>query len=297
MKKDRHLSWLLAGALLCSAAAPVTALAEAVNWGNRWQHLPSTPAPVAGLKTGYAKVNGIDLWYGTLGSGSPVIFIHGGLANADYWGNQLPVIAKHHQVIVLDSRGHGRSSRNTQPYGYDLMTDDVVALMDHLHLPKADIVGWSDGAIIGIDLALRHADRVDKIFAYAPNTDTRGVRADVAENPLFASYITRAGEEYRRLSKTPQEYDAFVRQIGEMWQSQPNWQDADLKKIHTPVLIADGDRDEGILRPHLEHIAATIPQAGLLILPNTSHFAFLQAPEEFNDAILNFLDTPSERAR
>ncbi|MBP2167342.1 pimeloyl-ACP methyl ester carboxylesterase [Erwinia toletana] len=292
MKYRPLFAWLLSILLFAGAACPltVTATEQSVSWGQRWQHLPPTPAPVRGLKTGYAKVNGIDLYYGVIGKGSPVIFIHGGLANSDYWGKQVPVIARNHQVIVLDSRGHGRSTRSSQPYGYDLMTDDVVALMDHLHLQKADIVGWSDGAIIGIDLALRHAGRINKVFAFAPNTTTAGVRADVAENPLFASYIARAGEEYQRLSKTPDQYNSFVEQIGHMWETQPNWSDSQLQSIRTPILVADGDHDEGILRPHLEHIAATIPQAGLLIIPNTSHFAFMQAPDEFNDALVNFLD-------
>lgn len=291
MKSNAYLALLLSGLLSGSALLPVAhAVENPVRWSQRWQHLPATPAPVAGLKTAYADVNGINLFYGTIGHGSPVIFLHGGLANADYWGLQVPAIAKNHQVIVVDSRGHGRSSRNAQPFGYDLMTDDVVALMDHLHIQQAAIVGWSDGAIIGIDFALRHADRVSKVFAYAPNTTTAGVRSDVAENPLFARYITRAGDEYRKLSKTPQQYDSFVDQIGKMWQSQPNWSDAQLQQIHTPIVIADGDHDEGIIRSELEHTAATIPGAGLLIIPNTSHFAFLQAPKEFNDALINFLD-------
>ena len=287
MKNKAYLALLFSSALLSLTAY---AAEPQVSWGQRWQHLPETPLPVSGLKTAYAKVNGIDLYYGTIGKGSPVIFLHGGLANSDYWGKQVPVIAKNHEVIVVDSRGHGRSTRNSQPFGYDLMTDDVVALMDHLKIKQAAIVGWSDGAIIGIDFALRYPDRVSKIFAFAPNTTTAGVRADVAENPLFARYIKRAGDEYRRLSKTPNQYDSFVDQIGKMWQSQPNWTDAQLSNIHTPILIADGDHDEGIIRSELEHTAATIPQAGLLIIPNSSHFAFLQAPKEFNDALINFLD-------
>lgn len=289
MKTKRYLSFLLSCALLGSTLTPQAAVAEEkFAWGERWLHLPATPAPDASLKTGYAQVNGIALFYGTVGQGSPVIFLHGGLANSDYWGNQIPVIARTHQVIVVDSRGHGRSSRDSRPFGYDLMTDDVVALMDQLKIAKADIVGWSDGAIIGIDAAMRYPDRVGKVFAYAPNTTTAGVRTDTANNPLFARYITRASGEYRRLSKTPQQYENFVGQIGEMWQSQPDWSDDRLKKIHTPILIADGDHDESIIRSHLEHIAATIPQAGLLIMPDSSHFAFT-GPKEFNDALVNFL--------
>lgn len=280
---------LLAGVL---ALAPVLAQAETQHshWGTRWQRLPATPAPVVGMQTSYAEVNGIQLYYATLGQGSPVILLHGGLANSDYWGLQIPELAKHHQVIVVDSRGHGRSTRDRQPYGYDLMTDNIIALMDRLQLPTTDIVGWSDGAIIGLDMAMRYPQRVKKVFAFAPNTTTRGVKAGVENNSLFAAYIARAGEEYKKLSKTPDDYQAFVKQIGQMWQSQPEWRDEDLRKISAQVVIADGDHDEAIERGHLEYIAATIPDAGLLILPTVSHFAFLQAPKEFTDAVIHFLD-------
>lgn len=280
---------LLAGVL---ALAPSLTQAETQHshWGTRWQRLPATPAPVAGMQTGFADVNGIQLYYAMTGKGSPIIMLHGGLANSDYWGLQVAELAKHHQVILVDSRGHGRSTRNAQPYGYDLMTDDVIALMDRLHLPVADIVGWSDGAIIGLDMAMRYPQRVNKVFAFAPNTNTRGVKAGVDKNPLFATYIARAGEEYKKLSATPGDYQNFVQQISQMWQSQPEWRDEDLARIRARVVIVDGDHDEAIDRQHLEHIAAAIPDAGLLILPTVSHFAFLQAPQEFTDAVLHFLD-------
>ena len=151
------------------------------------------------------------------------------------------------------------------------------------------MVGWSDGAILGLDLAIRHPDRVGKIFAFAANTVTNGVQEGVEKNPTFARYIERAGHEYARLSATPKDYDAFVAQISKMWETEPNWTDAQLKSIKSPVLVVDGDHDEAIKRAHTEYIAATIPGAGLLILPNTSHFAFLQDPAAFNAAVLHFL--------
>jgi pimeloyl-ACP methyl ester carboxylesterase len=255
----------------------------------RWQTLPPTPPPVAGEHTGHARVNGISLYYATIGHGSPVVLLHGGLANSDYWGNQVTALAPHHLVILVDSRGHGRSTRDARPYGYDLMADDVVALLDTLHVAKADVVGWSDGGILGLDLAIRYPERVGKVFAFAANTVTSGVQDDVEKNPTFARYIERAGHEYARLSATPKEYDAFVSQISKMWETQPNWTDQQLKSIRSPVLVVDGDHDEAIKRPHTEYIAATIPGAGLLILPNASHFAFLQDPALFNAAILDFL--------
>jgi pimeloyl-ACP methyl ester carboxylesterase len=258
----------------------------------RWETLPPTPAPIPATRAGHAEVNGISVYYAVYGSGEPVILLHGGLANADYWGNQIKALMPRRMVIVMDSRGHGRSTRDTRPYGYDLMADDVVALMDFLKIPKADVVGWSDGGILGLDLAIRHKDRVGKVFAFAANTVPSGVKDDVEKNPTFAAFIKRAGEEYGKNSPTPKEYDAFVEQISKMWASEPNWTDAQLQAITAPVLVVDGDHDEAIKREHTEYIAATVPHAGLLLLPNASHFAFLQDPELFNFAMLHFLNGP-----
>ena len=270
-------------ALLIAAACLPARAAEP------WQTLPPTPAPVATDRAGQVQANGVSIHYAIYGQGSPVILLHGGLANIDYWGNQVPALAAHHTVVLMDSRGHGRSTRDARPFGYDLMADDVVALMDGLKIPRADIVGWSDGAIIGIDLAMRHRDRVGRVFAFAANTRTSGVRPDVEKNPTFAAYIERAGREYAAHSATPEDYATFVGQIGKMWAGQPNWTDAQLRSIATPVLVVDGDHDEAIRRMHTAYIAATIPHAGLLILPDVSHFAFLQDPAMFNFAVLHFL--------
>jgi pimeloyl-ACP methyl ester carboxylesterase len=263
--------------------------AFAAGAAERWEMLPPTPAPIPAARSGNANVNGISIYYAVYGQGPAVILLHGGLANADYWGNQIKALMPRRTVIVMDSRGHGRSTRDTRPYGYDLMADDVVALLDFLNVAKADVVGWSDGGILGLDLAIRHKDRVGRVFAFAANTVPSGVKDDVEKNPTFAAFIKRAGDEYRAHSSTPNEYDAFVEQISKMWASEPNWTDAQLQAISAPVLVVDGDHDEAIKREHTEYIAATVPHAGLLILPNASHFAFLQDPELFSFAILHFL--------
>jgi len=272
------LTILLAASLSSASAA------------ERWKTLPPTPASIPTEHSGQADVNGISLHYAVYGQGSPVILLHGGLANLDYWGHQIEVLKPRHMVIAMDSRGHGRSTRDARPYGYDLMADDVVGLMDVLKLPKADIIGWSDGAILGLDLAIRHSNRVGKIFAFAANTMTSGVKDDVEKNPTFAAFIERAKQEYERYSSTPREYDSFYEQISKMWASEPNWTDGQLAAITAQVQVVDGDHDEAIKREHTEYIATTIPHAGLLLLPNTSHFAFLQDPDLFSYAVLHFLN-------
>jgi pimeloyl-ACP methyl ester carboxylesterase len=272
-------------AFLLLLAAPLSSAGA----DERWQTLPPTPAPVAGERTGHADVNGIRLFYAEIGQGSPVVMLHGGLANSDYFGNQVGALAARHRVILVDSRGHGRSTRGDRPFGYDLMTDDVVALLDTLHIEKADIVGWSDGGIIGLDMAMRHPERVGRVFAFGANTQKSGLKDGFDQNPVFAAFMARARLEYARLSPTPNEYDAFESQIGKMWESEPDWTDAQLRSIRSPVLVVDGDHDEGIKREHTEYMAATIPGAKLLILPDVSHFAFLQDPATFNAALLRFL--------
>ena len=261
------------------------------GWAQRpnWLELPPTPKLPNSDRSGYAPVNGIKLWYAMFGEGEPVVFLHGGLANADYWGRQVPEVSRHHQVIVMDSRGHGRSTRDDRPYGYDLMADDVVGLLDFLKIRQAAVVGWSDGAILGLDLAIRHPGRVTKVFAFAANTDPSGVVDGVEKNPTFANFIARAGREYGKLSATPRGYDAFVDAISKMWATQPNWTAQQLGAIRTPVMVVDGDHDEAIKRPHTEMIATTIPGAGLLILPDTSHFSFLQDADQFTWHVLHFL--------
>ena len=111
----------------------------------QWQNLPEAPTLPRPRRSGYAPVNGIKIWYAVFGSGEPVIMLHGGLGNSDYWGYQVPVLAKRHQVIVMDSRGHGRSTRDERPFGYDLMAQDVIGLMDFLKIRTAAIVGGATG--------------------------------------------------------------------------------------------------------------------------------------------------------
>jgi pimeloyl-ACP methyl ester carboxylesterase len=254
----------------------------------QWLTLPPTPTLPKAEASGYAPVNGIKIWYESFGKGAPVILLHGGLANVNYWGKQVPALEQHYRVIVMDSRGHGRSTRNAEPYGYDLMASDVLALMDYLKLPKAAVVGWSDGAIIGLDIALHHPERLTKLFAFAANSDPSGVK-DVNKSPVFTAYIARAQKEYETLSPTPTEYKSFLDQIEKMWDSQPHWTAADLQTIKVPTWIVDADHDEAIERSNTLFMADNIPDSGLLLLPQVSHFAFLQDPQQFNAALLHFL--------
>ena len=255
----------------------------------RWMTLPPTPSLPTPVSSGKAEVNGASIWYAVFGKGSPVVLLHGGLANSNYWGNQVPALAAKHQVIVIDSRGHGRSTRSSAPYGYELMASDVLGVMDQLGVKQAAIVGWSDGAIIGLSLAMHHPDRVARLFAFAANSDPSGVK-DVDKSPVFQQFIARGEKEYEALSATPKEYKKFVEEISRMWASQPHWTRDDLAKITVPTWIVDGDHDEAIERSNTELMAGAIPNAGLLLQPEVSHFSMLQDPAQFTADVLHFLD-------
>src|SRR5438046_7559024 len=145
----------LATAVACLAlfAGPRAALAEATGGaaGEPWQSLPPTPSLPTPAKSGYAPVNGIRMFYAVFGQGLPVLLVHGGLGNSNYWGEVIPILVRnHYEVIVADSRGHGRSTRTAEPYSYELMASDVLALLDYLRLTKVNSVGWCDGAILGL---------------------------------------------------------------------------------------------------------------------------------------------------
>jgi pimeloyl-ACP methyl ester carboxylesterase len=274
--------------IVCALLVALFAASASAQEPLRWMTLPPTPALPTPQKSGRAPVNCISIFYATFGSGEPVLLLHGGLANSDYWGNQIPVLAEYYRVIVMDSRGHGRSTRNAEPFGYALMASDVVGLLDHLGIPKVAIVGWSDGAIIGLSLAMNHPDRVARLFAFAANSDPSGVK-DVDKSPVFKEFIARAEKEYEVLSPTPGLYKSFVEEISHMWASQPHWTAEDLGAIKVHTWIVDADHDEAIKRENTEFMAGAIPDAGLLIQPEVSHFSMLQAPGQFTDGVLHFL--------
>jgi pimeloyl-ACP methyl ester carboxylesterase len=244
------------------------------------------PAPI---ESGMAPVKDIQMYYAVYGEGEPVLLVHGGLGNADVWGFQIPALAAAHRVIVADSRGHGRSTRSEKPFGYALMADDYLALLDYLKIDQTALVGWSDGGIIGLDIAIRHPERLSKLFAFAANYTPDGVKETVETDATFSAYIERASEAYAKLSPTPGEFDAFVEQISKMWATEPNYTEEQLKAISVPTVVFDGDHDEAIKPEHTAEIAALIPGAKLEIMKDASHFAMWQQPDAFNATVLEFL--------
>ena len=255
-----------------------------------YEILPEVPAAPEPTRSGDVPVNDIRMHYATYGGGRPILLLHGGLGHSEYWSLQIPELARTHEVIVVDSRGHGRSTRSSAPYSYALMASDVVALLDYMQLPRLSIVGWSDGGIIGLHIAMYHPERVERLFAFGANFNVAGLKPDGDRHPVFVAYTQRAGEDYGRLSPTPGGFDELVAAVAEMWSSQPDCDAQDLRRIAAPTVIAAGAYDELIEREHTEELARLVPGARLEILPAVGHFAPWQGPAQFNAAVLAFID-------
>jgi pimeloyl-ACP methyl ester carboxylesterase len=250
------------------------------------------PLPVEG-EHAHVENDGARIWYFTYGSGAPVILLHGGLGHSGNWGYQVPALAASgYRVVLIDSRGHGRSTRDARPYSYELMASDVLAVMDALHIEKASLVGWSDGACVALVLARRAPDRVAGVFFFACNMDPSGVKP-IEPGPLLNRCFSRHTKDYARLSATSDQFNAFLEAVTLMQRTQPNYSVQDLAAIDVPVVIVQGEDDEFITREHAEYLARSIPNAELVILEGVSHFAPLQRPEQFNHSIRRFLDRVS----
>jgi pimeloyl-ACP methyl ester carboxylesterase len=248
----------------------------------------AAPLPVT-EDQGYVEHDGARIWYTAYGAGSPVILLHGGLGHGGNWGYQVPaLVSSGYQAVLIDSRGHGRSTRDARPFTYELLASDVLAVMDALHLEKAGLVGWSDGACTALILAATIPSRVAGVFFFACNMDPSGVKPMEA-SPTLDRCFGRHVKDYAQLSATPEHFKDFVEAVSLMQRTQPNYSAHDLAEIRVPIVIVQSEHEEFIRREHAEYLAQSIPNAQLLVLNGVSHFAPLQRPEQFNTAMLAFL--------
>lgn len=247
------------------------------------------PLPLAD-REGYAECDGARIWYASYGVGPSVILLHGGFGNAGNWGYQVPALVKNgYQVVVVDSRGHGRSTRDDRPYSYDQMAADVLQVMETLELEKAAFVGWSDGACTALVLGSKDPRQVAGVFFFACNMDPSGTKQITDFGPILRRCFSRHTKDYSQLSPTPDQFGALGKDLELMQKTQPNYSFEDLGKIEVPVTIVQSEHDEFIKPEHAEYLAASIPNAELVLLSDVSHFAPLQRPNVFNQAVLMFL--------
>lgn len=249
----------------------------------------AAPLPVP-TDHGYVDHHGARIWYATYGAGVPVILLHGGLGHSGNWGHQVPaLVSSGRRVVLIDSRGHGRSTCDLRPFTYELMASDVLAVMDALHLGKAAVVGWSDGACIALILAMKAPARIAGVFFFGCNMDPSGTKEITRPNPILDRCFGRHARDYAQLSATPDQFEAFAEAVGRMQKTEPDYSARDMADIHVPVAIVQSEHDEFIKSEHAEYLARSIPGAELILLPGVSHFAPLQRAEQFNRVVGAFL--------
>ncbi|HET9988622.1 MAG TPA: alpha/beta hydrolase [Kofleriaceae bacterium] len=260
----------------------------------RWDTLPLPPAMPTATKASSITVDGAQIYYAIYGTSSaeaPVILLHGGLGNSDHWANQVPALVDaKHEVITIDSRGQGRSTRAGAKISYDVMATDVIAVMDALAVKQAAIVGWSDGGEVALKLAIAHPDRVAKLFVFGSNYNSEGSKSRRnAPTATFSAYAQKCRTDYQKLSKTPKQFDELVDWLLPIWRNPMGITKDQLRAIQAPAMIADGDHDEVILLAQVEEMAKLIPHGQLKVFDDASHFALWQDPQAFNKALVEFL--------
>jgi pimeloyl-ACP methyl ester carboxylesterase len=280
------------GALLLAVVTAAGAVVEGPG-KSRYETLPDVPALPAMQQQGHVDYVGARIWYGSVGAGTPVILLHGGRASSLSWAHQVrALVAARHRVILIDSRGHGRSTLGEQPLSYALMAKDVLAVMDRLQLRQAMVAGWSDGAIVGLELARQEPRRVLRLFAFGLNVNRRYLVPPVA-SPVLPLVGPRLRAEYEVIAPDPQGFGRLSAAVDAMQAKQPDYSDAQLASIRGPAItIAAADHDEFIALRHAEYATATMHGARLVVLRDVSHFAPWQDPAGFNAALLKALERP-----
>jgi pimeloyl-ACP methyl ester carboxylesterase len=277
----------LAARALLLAALMFSGMAHA----QRWLTLPPTPTLPESAITGHFTPEGARHYYEIHGDKvkPAVLLLHGGGANSNYWGHLVRDLVRDYRVIIMDSRGQGRSTHEATTISYEQMAEDAIALLDYLTVMEAAVVGWSDGANIGFYLALRHPQRITALIAFAGNATPAGYKPNT-DPEVLSAYVARTRAEFLKLSAVPQSYAATMAALSVMWKTQPTLTPKDLAAIKVRTAIFHAEYDEIIRRSHSEEIAKRIPNAKFVLLRGVSHFALLQDPKGFNASVRAFLE-------
>lgn len=257
-------------------------------------------------KAEYVYIDDAEIYYEIHGEGEPVLLLHGGLSNINAWSGQISALEANYKIIAIESRGHGRSTDGDGPITYDIMTSDVIKIMNRLRIYKADVVGWSDGAIIAINLALKYPKRVKKMVLLSPNieqgTFTPFFQYKLDHKWVFNGFADLFKRDYLRLKKDlpdkdwASEWVNFREKIYELWETDcyvphedgERCMDA-LEDISAETLILWGDVEEIVRADHIYEIYKTIPNSILVRVPLSGHDMPQSRKNAFNIWVYDFL--------
>jgi pimeloyl-ACP methyl ester carboxylesterase len=249
--------------------------------------------------------SGVKLWHAIFGiplsqslknSVPPVLFLHGGINHSGYYANQIEYFQLSRTVIVFDNRGHGRSPLRDNEFLYDDLGDDIIGLLDYYNIPKAALVGWSDGAVMAWSVLARYPERVDRLWAYGAIDDFRKTGEGVGDIPMVQEYFTRLPKEWKAMNPE-KDYDAFFGKYLGMWMKDPVWTAETFKNVpirgvdeDAPIVwVVSCDYDDWMPKETHQRFHSYIKNSSFLQIPGAGHLAFIQTPQLYNSLVEAFL--------
>ena len=261
------------------------------------------------IRGNYAEVNGLNMYYESHGSGQPLILLHGAYMTIDLMGEIVPALAEFRQVIAVELQGHGHTADIDRPLSYELMADDIAALIEHLAIEKADVFGYSMGGGVAFQVAIRHPEVVRKLVVASASYTSEGMHPELLEMIPTLTPDAFAGspieEAYRRSAPNPDDFPTLVAKMKQLDMEPFAWPPEDIRGIAAPTLLIVGDSDAirlehavelfGLLGGGVMGDLAGLPQSQLAVLPGTTHFvppgsAVLDRADWLLSMISEFLD-------
>jgi len=245
----------------------------------------------------YVMAGNVRTYYEEHGEGEPLLLMHGGACTIEIFSELTPELANRYKVILPERRGHGRTADIEGPISYDLMAQDTIAFMEAAGITSAHLVGYSDGAVVGILVAMARPDLVKKLVSISGNFDVNGLTKEALaflqsatpETFEHAPTLAKLVEMYKQTTPDGSEHWSIVfEKLKRMMLEEPKIPPQNLSRITAPTLIMAGDRDM-ITLEHTIELFRAIPKAQLCIVPGSSHGLVLEKPRLVAQAILDFL--------
>lgn len=238
-----------------------------------------------GARGAYAAVNGLQMYYEVHGTGTPLVLLHGGILTLDLsFGPILPALAEHHQVIGVELQGHGHTADVDRPLQLDLLAADVVALLDHLGIERADVFGFSLGGLVATEVAVQHPDRVGRLVLAAAHFRPDGYHPEIQDPAQDSPRLPTAEDfaemqaAYVAVAPDPENFFPFLEKAQPLVTGFRGWSDEQLRAITGPVLLVIGDTDF-VRIEHAAQIHALLPDSRLAVLPGCTHMDVVRRPE------------------
>lgn len=241
----------------------------------------------------YVVIGRVRTWYDEQGAGDPLVLLHGGLSTNDTWMAQLPAFSEHFRVLAPERRAHGHTPDVEGPLSYNDMATDTIGFLEARVERPAHLVGWSDGGIVGLLIAITRPDLLHKLVVIGTNFDTSGIVPEMQEQAASMAPDSPDMAMFRELYEAaspdgPEHWPVVFAKFREMVATQPHIPLEDLSRIDAPTLVLVGD-DDIVSLEHTFALFRAIPKSELAVVPGTSHAAMMEKPELVNRLILDFI--------